>query len=303
MYNIDYILPYVDIYLSLHDIYPMNRPTRKLELKNYIEEGNRFFVASFFFSSDMGSLWHAHDFSELFWITRGKCRHTLEEGEEILTAGDVRFMCPEQVHSLDHVGKEPLHLTNIAFPADVLESWRNDYPVLDGHFFWTGEPRPGGIRLAAKELEELEQQTHRLATRTHDLFFLHRFLFDLFLNALPPAPDIREIPGWLKDGLAALDDPLVFSEGPAAFARACGRSPEHVARSCRRHLEKTPGELVNDARMKDAARQLRMSDHDILNIMMDCGLSNPSHFYKLFKAQYGETPRSYRLAHCGLVGR
>jgi len=281
----------------------MNYPAQKLELKNYLEEGSRFFVARFFFSNAMGALRHAHDYAELFWITQGKCRHMLEEGEETLTIGDLRFMRPEQVHSLARIGKEPLHLTNLAFPADVLESWQSNYPVLAGHFFWTGEPHPGGIRLAAKELEELEQQTHRLATRTHDLFFLHRFLFDLFLNALPPAPDIREIPGWLKGGLAALDDPVVFSEGPAAFARACGRSPEHVARACRKHLGKTPGELVNTVRMKDAARQLRMSDHDILNIMMDCGFSNPSHFYKLFKAQYGETPRKYRFAHRELVGR
>lgn len=55
--------------------------------------------------------------------------------------------------------------------------------------------------------------------------------------------------------------------------------------------------------MKDAARQLRMTDHDILNIMYDCGLSNPSHFYKLFKARYGETPRKYRLNQQKLVGR
>ena len=35
-------------------------------------------------------------------------------------------------------------------------------------------PRPGGIKLDATKLDELEQQTHRLATRTGDLFFLHR---------------------------------------------------------------------------------------------------------------------------------
>jgi AraC family cel operon transcriptional repressor len=276
---------------------------RTLKLKNHLENESRFFVARFFYTGDTGSLWHNHDFAELFWVTRGKCRHTLEDGEEVLTTGDVRFMRPEQIHSLSRIGKEPLHLTNIAFPADVLEQWKLDYPVLHGNFFWTEESRPGGIQLDTTKLDEIEQQAHRLATRSGDLFFLHRFLFDLFLGALPPAPDNRGLPGWLKEGLAALDDTAVFSRGPAAFARACGRSPEHVARACRKHLDKTPGDLVNEARMKDAARQLRMSDHDILNIMMDCGLSNPSHFYKLFKAQYGETPRKYRIAHRELVGR
>ncbi len=247
---------------------------------------------------------HDHNFAELFWITRGKCRHKLAEGEEMLSAGDLRFIRPEHIHSLSHVGKEPLHLTNIAFPAEILEPWAANYPVLAGHFFWTGSSRPGGMNLPATQIDELEQQAHHLAMRSSDLFFLHRFLFNLFLNELPSDPDAgREIPGWLKQGLARLDHHAVFSAGPAAFARACGRSPEHVARACRLYLNKTPGQLVNQIRMKDAARQLRMSDHDILNIMMDCGLSNPSHFYKLFKTQYGDTPRNYRLAHRGLVGQ
>ena len=281
----------------------MNQEIGQLNLKNYLEGGSRYFVARFYYTSGTRAHWHAHDYAELFWITRGRCRHRFSDGEEVLSEGDVRFVLPAQAHSLDRVGTEPLRLTNIAFPADVLEQWHASYPILTGHFFWAGGTRPDGIRLDSPDLGELEEQAHRLATRTDDLFFLHRFLFDLFLLALPPAPDARDIPAWLKDGLAALDQQEVRCEGSAAFVRACGRSVEHVSRECRKHMGNTPSELINAARMKDAARQLRMSDNDILNIMMDCGLSNPSHFYKLFKAQYGETPRKYRLSRRELIGR
>lgn len=280
----------------------MNKPIQHLSLQHYLEGESRFYVERFFFRDDMGSQHHDHDFAELFWITRGTCRHTLENREEMLTAGDARFMRPEQVHRLDTVGKAPLHFTNIAFPAQVLDSWQSDYPILNGSFFWTGTSRPGAIRLSEAELADLEQQTHRMAVHTHNLFFLHRFLFNLFFSKLPHPGDDRALPDWLKDGLAALDNPAVRREGSAAFARACSRSPEHVARTCQTLLGASPRELVNEARMTDAALQLRMSDRDILNIMMDCGFSNPSHFYKLFRAKYGSTPREYRLARRSLAG-
>ncbi len=281
----------------------MNRQPIHLKLRDFLEDNGRFIVGRYFYNRHTRAPLHDHDFAEVFWVSRGRCRQVLDGSAELLQPGDVRFVRPEHVHSIEHAGGEPLQLTNIAFPAAVLDSWERDYPVLQGHFFWIDGPRPGGLRLPASRLEELREKTHRLAARSDELLFLHGFLFDLFQEELPAAPDTRNIPGWLKDGLAALDNPETFRAGPTGFARACGRSPEHVSRACRRFLDTTPGDLVNAARMKDAARQLRMTNNDILNIMFDCGFSNPSHFYKLFKQRYGETPRRYRLNQRQVVGQ
>ncbi|MBT3193397.1 MAG: helix-turn-helix transcriptional regulator [Verrucomicrobia bacterium] len=141
----------------------------------------------------------------------------------------------------------------------------------------------------------LENQTERLATRVHELFYVHRFMLNLFAEIMPPAADARHLPDWLKRGLAGLEDIETMQGGAAAFAQLCGRSPEHVARECRRLLGDTPTTLVNQARLAEAARQLRMSNHDILSIMYECGFTNSSHFYSLFKKRYGVTPRDYRI--------
>jgi AraC family cel operon transcriptional repressor len=40
-----------------------------------------------------------------------------------------------------------------------------------------------------------------------------------------------------------------------------------------------------------------MGDQEILDIALDCGIGNLSHFYSLFRAETGMTPRAYRLSH------
>ena len=85
--------------------------------------------------------------------------------------------------------------------------------------------------------------------------------------------------------------------GVENFLRLCGRSREHVARTVRQHLGTTPTEHVNRLRMAHARRQLEMGDRDILEVALDCGIGNLSHFYDLFRRDTGTTPRAYRLAH------
>jgi AraC family cel operon transcriptional repressor len=70
-----------------------------------------------------------------------------------------------------------------------------------------------------------------------------------------------------------------------------------VARCARHHLGTTPTDYVNGIRMTYAMWQLEMADRGILDIALDCGIENLSHFYNLFRAQTGTTPRHYRLAH------
>jgi len=55
-------------------------------------------------------------------------------------------------------------------------------------------------------------------------------------------------------------------------------------------------EATTQAHAQNAARRLRLTEDGILDIILDCGIVNPSHFYKLFKKRFGMTPRHYRSA-------
>ena len=234
-------------------------------------------------------------------MTSGACEHRFQGGSETLRVGDIRFVRPDHAHEFLALDAEGARLTNIALPADFIQTWDESYPSLAGQFFWSPAGHPEGHRLPKEGAARLDQAAGELARNTSNLLVLHHFMMRLFLEALSEWHDAPHLPLWLRQGMEKI--PRVFVDGVPGFVKACGRSPEHVSRATRKHLGTTPGELVNRERMDYAAQQLRMTDDNILNIMMDCGLNNPSHFYALFRKYYGETPRQYRLHRKGLVGQ
>lgn len=274
-----------------------------LRLSNYLAPSQRFLVARTQVSAKHGANAHRHDFAEFFWITAGTCRHRYDGGSEILDAGDIRFVRPEHTHEFASVGGLGAQLTNIALGADFIPLWGKTYPALGGHFFWNANRRPSGQRLGMEHIARLEEAADALARETSNLLRLHYVMMRLFIELLSGHDRTPlTLPAWLKRGVGKLAEISVFGNGVPGFVKACGRCPEHVSRATRKHLGVTPGSLVNEARMNYAARQLRMTDDNILNIMIDCGLNNPSHFYALFRARYGATPRQYRLHRQRIVG-
>ncbi|PWF45435.1 helix-turn-helix domain-containing protein [Massilia glaciei] len=69
-----------------------------------------------------------------------------------------------------------------------------------------------------------------------------------------------------------------------------GVSPEHLARSCRRHYGDSPSGLLVRARLEWACDQLRRDDVRVVDLAYDAGFDNLSYFYRCFRGAYGCTP-------------
>lgn len=54
-------------------------------------------------------------------------------------------------------------------------------------------------------------------------------------------------------------------------------------------------EYINDIRLKHARQLLEGDKYTIQEIMVKCGYSNSSYFFRLFKAMFGSTPKEYRM--------
>ena len=80
------------------------------------------------------------------------------------------------------------------------------------------------------------------------------------------------------------------------IAKNAGFSTDYFNRIFRAHTGFNVMEYVRFRRLTNAARQLRQSEDDILEIALSAGYESHDGFTRAFKAQYGKTPSEYRSA-------
>ncbi len=247
---------------------------------------------------------HTHDFYELFWVEHGRGWHHVNQLRLSLRQGQAVLIRPTDAHSFSSASATPLVICNLAFAPQFWHhlarryrpGWRDGFApreITKRCFDWP-DPLWGHWQWATEEL--------RAGRR--DRAALDRCLLNLqaLLAGQPPSGAESAAPAWLNQAVAELNRPDIFRGGTKRFAALCGYSAEHVARSVRRHLRRTPTDLVNAARMTYAAGQLAATRQDIMRIALDCGFSSLSHFYHVFRGYHGISPRRYRRQQHRIIG-
>lgn len=79
-----------------------------------------------------------------------------------------------------------------------------------------------------------------------------------------------------------------------AVAAALSISPGYLSGLFHQETGKTLTEFVNEKRLEQGARLLKSSTQQIQTVAQYCGIPDVNYFSKLFKKQYGVTPREYR---------
>lgn len=238
---------------------------------------------------------HRHDFPEIFWINEGECIHRINGSRLELNTGDIVFIRPDDTHQILPTSRGGFTFTNFAFSIEVLTSLQERFPSEFETVFSENRKLPCTRELGRLEAR-LDEEARQLAELPHSRFHAERFLLNLIalLSPLHAAADHGGIPDWLHNACLAIRQPEIFSEGVSGLVRAAGRSAEHVARTARRHLGKTPGELVTAARMDFAAKELRLTSKSVIEIAFDCGYAKPSRFFEVFRRHHGTSPLRYR---------
>lgn len=234
---------------------------------------------------------HCHAFAEVFWIEEGRARHRRNDHEEILAAGDLVLIRPQDVHSFATVDQAGFTMVNVVFRADLLETLRQRH----GSGLWPWDEAAPRRQLDAQQVDRLQAWAEDLATDT-SLLAAEGFLIDLLRRCLltPSRPIQGVLPAWLDHAFERFASGEGLSEGTKAFRRFTGRSCEQVNRVIRAHFGRTATEVINDLRLEHAARRLRMGEGRIVDIAEACGYASLPHFYRSFQARYAMTPRAFR---------
>lgn len=255
-------------------------------------------VAIIRFTYDRTSQLHDHDFAEVFWIERGSGRHHVNGQVRRLDAGDLIFVRPQDQHRLEAVDASGFTLINLAYSDRVRRDLVRSIGDEARSLLAPKDALPTRWRLPLTALTTFRRRIERLSQSPTSRLALEYVLTGLLetirlesLTEMPPMPE------WLRQACEAVKHPEVFAQGASGMVRVAGRSHEHVSRSLRHVLGITPSQYVNSVRMEYAARELRVTARPITEIALDCGVSNLSHFYALFRASHDHTPRAYRLRH------
>ncbi len=247
---------------------------------------------------------HDHDFAEVLWLDDGMGTHFVNGKREHLEKGFLRFIRPDDRHEIVSSGSHPLRLSNVAFPSEILEWLAREFPQEAGYQWqqWLDGSR---ILLDDSRLTTLGLLFDRLAASPQSRLPILRFLIDLvdlLQRAAHAVYGRGGAPAWFSRAVDEISEhPVLLREGLTALARVAERSTDHVNRTCRRYLGKTATDIVNEMRLEQAARLLRSSDQEVVDVAYRCGFENLSHFYHLFKSHYGMPPARFRNRELNII--
>lgn len=91
-----------------------------------------------------------------------------------------------------------------------------------------------------------------------------------------------------------IDSDLEMPHDLASLARLARLSPYHFIRVFEAITGITPHQYLIRTRLRRAATRLRTEPERIVEIALSCGFGDVSNFNRVFRAEFGVSPRAYR---------
>lgn len=274
--------------------YPAGMDHISLSYQSILSDSAAYHIARGELSSGRQRQLHGHDFYELLWVQNGLVRQQFANGRQDLIEGSLVFVRPGQTHALQAM-KEATLVVSLTIRPALIDAIGARYPEFAGHFFWAKTAIPETLHRDIRQFATLNQAALRLERSAPTALSLDAFVVPLLAGLLDEVAAIpTELPDWLASALSAAQDPKVFRDGAAGLVELTDRAHPHVSRTMKRFMGQTPSEYVNGIRMRYAARRLSGSEDPLPEIASEVGLSNLSHFHKLFRSYHGATPSAYR---------
>ena len=245
---------------------------------------------------------HTHEFAEFFLLISGKIKHLINGEEQNLEMGTLVFVRPSDIHSFKRLEDYSCEIINVAFKLEFLLDLSvylgNDYFMRN----YTGPVISPVFKLSLDETEKLANELIRMNTlqktsmdlaRLKVKILLARIFSKYFLERDEHHP-ADEKPKWFKELCSEMRNINNLKQGLKYMKRKAPCTQEHLCKSFRKYMDKTPTEFITEERIKKAAQKLVETDKKILAISLNLGVQSLSYFYKMFKKYYGIPPGKYR---------
>lgn len=250
--------------------------------------------------------WHAE--LEIVVIKKGIGLISVDFDKRTVTSGDIVFIRPGQLHSIEQYSTRVMEYENIILKPELLISGETDLcarqfitPLMKGELrcaaFLTpavpGYPEISDCISHIDYLCERQPNGYQLAVKG----FLFQLLFLLISHhqkkSTIPAlqtKSLEKIKTILKYVEEHYDEHITIDD----MAALTFYSKSHFMKFFKAHMGTGFIEYLNDYRLTIAERLLRTSDASVLEIAEKSGFDNLSYFNRIFKRKYGQSPGKQR---------
>lgn len=238
--------------------------------------------------------YHSHNFYELFYITGGSIKHSLNNITHELSIGDVVFLRPGDIHCfLREKGNLCSH-RDIALTVPLYEKiaafFKYD-PLADLTAYAKTE-------IDVNTLSRLETDLQAIVNcdpvENSSLYFVLAELFRTMKKSDVNETPSNKAPEWILGLISKLEMPEYFCLDPNDIFAEINYSKEYVSRIFRKVTGKTLTDYLNQKKLSFASVLIQNTNKSIETICFECGYNNVSYFYRTFKKTFNKTPCELR---------
>ncbi len=256
---------------------------------------------------------HRHNYIEIIYMCSGSTTHIINGSARVLLkAGELLFLNPNATQEILPAGWDDIAVNFIVLP----EFFDRTFLLMD---------EPSALReFLVGSLKQENGHSAYLHFHVSQILPIQNLMENLIWSLLNSQPNRRNINqttmGLLflhllnhtdkinQDEPDAREQNLVFAAmkyieenyrtaSLEAFAAQAGEPAYHISRLIRRLSGQTFKQLLQTKRLNQSAFLLATTAIPVEEIIAAVGYDNTSYFHRIFRTQFGMTPRAYRLTH------
>ncbi len=227
---------------------------------------------------------HYHENPYFMYVIAGNMIDINKSGSSLLPPGSLMFLNWEEVHR-----SEKKTNRGRGFHLQIERNWLEAQDI--NASLWEGSQvlKHPDFHLQLSKIHYEFRQADDFSVISIELLVLELcgMLTDKF--AVP----LKHSPIWmdqLKALLHAGGDHLSLTE----LSTELGVHPVHISRTVPAFLDSTLGEYLRKLRISKALPLLLSQEQSLAQIAFESGFSDQSHFNRVFKSYYGQTPARFR---------
>ena len=243
-------------------------------------------------SRKLTDICHAHDFFELIWLVRGSAVQRVNGEEKLCEEGNVCLLRPQDSHCFAGQTDE-LIVVSLSVERREFELFCNMYHARLAEEILKGE-QPVCFEFDRSAMIDLPGERNDWVFTEYDC----KFLLSCLLKSCIDHTNCLEREHALPDMLSHAADEMKKTEnlrkGIPAFTEISHYSQSHLSRLVQKHFGMSLKQYINELRMQRAYDDILLTDRPAQEIAEDLGFASFSHFRRIFKERFSETPASLR---------